>query len=194
MPRKQYKYHYIYKTICLVNNKFYIGMHSTFNLDDGYLGSGKRLWYSIKKHGKENHKKEILEFCKNRIELKQREKQIVTESFIKNPLCLNIQEGGGGGFISKEHMKKCCAAGNKAFRKKLKEDKKFSEKFSKIVSERNKKLIKEGKLNNFIYSHNWLGKKHKPETIEKIKLYLKGKQSKEKNSQYGTQWIYNVKT
>lgn len=29
-------------------------MHSTDNLDDGYVGSGKRLWNSIKKHGKEN--------------------------------------------------------------------------------------------------------------------------------------------
>lgn len=48
------KYHYIYKTTCTITSKFYIGMHSTDNLEDGYVGSGKRLWYSINKHGKEN--------------------------------------------------------------------------------------------------------------------------------------------
>lgn len=29
MARRQKKYHYIYKTTCTVNGKYYIGMHST---------------------------------------------------------------------------------------------------------------------------------------------------------------------
>ena len=60
MARTQKKCHYIYKTTCSITNRFYIGMHSTDNIDDNYLGSGKRLWNSINYHGKENHKKEIL--------------------------------------------------------------------------------------------------------------------------------------
>ncbi len=56
------KYHFIYKTTNLINGKFYIGMHSTSNLKDGYLGSGKRLWFSIKYHGRENHIIEIKSF------------------------------------------------------------------------------------------------------------------------------------
>lgn len=31
------KYHYIYKTTCLITNRYYIGMHSTDNLEDGYI-------------------------------------------------------------------------------------------------------------------------------------------------------------
>lgn len=43
----------IYKTTCLVNNMKYIGWHSTNNLNDGYLGSGKYLLRAIDKYGKE---------------------------------------------------------------------------------------------------------------------------------------------
>ena len=72
-------------------------MHSTDNLEDGYLGSGKILGYSISKHGKENHLKEILEHCSSRDELKKREKEIVNEELLADKLCLNIKVGGEGG-------------------------------------------------------------------------------------------------
>jgi hypothetical protein len=39
--------------------------------------------------------------------------------------------------------------------------------------------------------YSWEGKKHKPETIDKIKLSKKGQGTGESNSQYGSQWINN---
>lgn len=78
MAKKRKKYHYIYKTINLITMRYYYGMHSTYKLDDGYLGSGKRLRYSINKYGEENHVKTILEYFETREELKKRESEIVT--------------------------------------------------------------------------------------------------------------------
>lgn len=37
---KTKKYHYFYKITNTINNKYYYGVHSTDNLNDGYMGSG----------------------------------------------------------------------------------------------------------------------------------------------------------
>lgn len=70
---KKEKYFYIYKTTNLINDKIYIGQHSTFNINDRYLGSGSNFQKALKKYGKENFKCEILEFCNSREELNERE-------------------------------------------------------------------------------------------------------------------------
>ena len=120
----QKKYHYIYKTTCKVTGKFYVGMHSTNNLDDGYLGSGKILGYSRHKYGDENHVKEIVEFLPSRDALKLREKEIVNEELLKDPYCMNLTSGGtggnigGGGFFGDEHRKNFHAAGGKTTARK----------------------------------------------------------------------------
>lgn len=98
MRASQRKFHFIYKTTCTVTGKWYIGMHSTDNLDDGYLGSGQVLWRSIKRHGKQNHTVEILEFCNDRKTLALREQEVLTEEVRQNPQCMNIAPGGIGYF------------------------------------------------------------------------------------------------
>ena len=78
----EYKYHFIYKITNKLNNKFYIGAHSTNNLNDGYMGSGKMIHLAIKKYGIENFKKEILEYCPNQNKLFERENEIVNKDLI----------------------------------------------------------------------------------------------------------------
>lgn len=88
------KYHYFYKITNTINNHFYYGIHSTNNLNDGYMGSGSRLKIAIKKYGIENFSKEIIKFFDNREELAKYEAEIVTESLVHDPNCYNMIVGG----------------------------------------------------------------------------------------------------
>ena len=90
------KYHYLYKTTNLINGKYYYGMHSTNNLDDGYLGSGSYLRNAIHRHGKDNFKREIIQHFDNREELVQAEIDLITDKLIQDKLCMNLQLGGEG--------------------------------------------------------------------------------------------------
>jgi len=84
----------LYKTTCLINNKTYIGIHQTNNLDDGYLGSGLAFLRALKKYGKENFKREILEFCETYAELLEKEREYVNEIWVKDKTNYNLKTGG----------------------------------------------------------------------------------------------------
>jgi hypothetical protein len=90
------KYHIVYKTTNIVNNKIYIGLHSTNNLNDNYIGSGKILKKAIKKYGKDKFVCEILYLYRTRDEARKKEAEIVTTSFCNRPDTYNLIEGGGG--------------------------------------------------------------------------------------------------
>ena len=91
---KKYKYHYFYKITNLINNHFYYGVHNTNNIEDGYMGSGKRLQYAIKKYGIENFEKEILKYFDTMDEAFEYESEIVTEELVKDQNCYNQKLGG----------------------------------------------------------------------------------------------------
>ncbi len=184
--RRERKYHYIYKTTCKVTEKFYVGMHSTDNLEDGYMGSGKRLWRSIHKHGIENHEKEILEFLPNRSSLKKREKEIVNEQFLEDQMCMNLQIGGGGGISSKEH-KQSLHKGAKEWLNCKWKDETYRKNMSNKSSEKMSNRHKEGKIKYDTFT----GKTHSEETKQKIGKANSEKQNGKGNSQYGTRWITN---
>jgi group I intron endonuclease len=99
---------YIYKTTCLISNKFYIGL-SKFNPEENpnYLGSGFLLKKSIKKHGRNNFKKEIIEVCDNKEILCERERYWIKKLCSnKREIGYNICEGGQWGDNWKNHPNK----------------------------------------------------------------------------------------
>ena len=80
----------IYLTTNLINNKKYIG--STNNNNPYYLGSGVYLNKAIKKYGRKNFKREILETISNLEELRKKEeyyKNYIMQLIAKNfTMCL----------------------------------------------------------------------------------------------------------
>lgn len=74
-------------------------MHSTDDLNDGYVGSGKILQSSIKKYGKDNHFTEVISEHATREELRDTE-EIEISRHLGQPLCMNIHNGGSGPYES----------------------------------------------------------------------------------------------
>ena len=94
----------IYKITNTINQKVYIGQYSGKRFDL-YFGSGKILKLAIKKYGKENFQKEILEYCETKALLNEREKFWIAELNSNNPeVGYNITLGGTGGNLGDEWL------------------------------------------------------------------------------------------
>ena len=96
----------IYETTNLVNQKKYRGAHSTENIDDGYLGSGKLLKKAIKKYGVENFKREILHEFDSLESMYEAENSLVDKVWIEREDNYNLKVGGEGGwdYINKHNL------------------------------------------------------------------------------------------
>jgi hypothetical protein len=90
-------YHYVYKTTNEETGHYYIGIHSTENKDDGYLGSGSKLKEFISKYGKESFTKTIIAERNTREEIELIEEQEVGDKFKTDDKCLNLCAGGQKG-------------------------------------------------------------------------------------------------
>ena len=92
------KYYFIYETTNNINGKKYIGQHTTSNMDDGYMGSGKLLQRAIDKYGVDNFSRKILAYASTKEELNELEKYYINKfNAIKSDRYYNIAEGGEGG-------------------------------------------------------------------------------------------------
>lgn len=172
-------HHIIYKTTNKLNGRFYIGMHSTENLNDGYLGSGKRLKAELKKYGKGNFERAVLHELPSRKLLESREREIVNEELLADPLCLNLKNGGeGGGRIwSEEHQVKFAKAGGAVSgRKNIP---------TMFTEEAKKKNVETRKRNGTFYTQGMRGKTHD----EFARKAISSAQSGSGNSQFGSCWV-----
>jgi Mor family transcriptional regulator len=120
------KYHYVYQTKNIVTGKTYIGIHSTNNLADGYIGNGiksqldihskekecirgvrarSHMINALLKYGYSSFKVEIMSFYDTREEALEEEKFLVDYKWIKSPENYNTALGGLGG-TPKKHLHK----------------------------------------------------------------------------------------
>lgn len=193
------KFHYIYKITRIDNGRYYIGMHSTDNLEDGYFGSGKLITASIKKHGKEKHIKEILEFCDSRESLKSREKDLVNHLLLEDEMCMNLTLGGGCGWEIVNLKKQNLYGANGANFAKTGVNHPGNPKLIDLLQSRGDYEIWKQKISNSVKAtialngSSWSGRKHSAATLGKIREAHKqfAYQAGKKNSQSGTSWIHH---
>lgn len=183
----------IYKITNIVNNKVYIGKHETYDLDDGYMGSGKLLKHAQSKYGIESFKKEILYVFDTEHEMNAKEKELVTEEFCLDKSSYNLCVGGQGGFshIRRDPLlhREYCSKGQQAHRQYLIDtygvDHNWKTQANRAkTSKRNKVLHELGVLTPPTFKN----KRHTEETKNKMSLKAKQRTS---NSQTGTMWITN---
>ena len=177
------KQYFVYMTINLINGKKYIGQHQG-SVDDNYLGSGHALKDAIKKYGKENFKREILQIYDSFEEMNQGEIEWINKyNACHSDEFYNIAEGGEG------YLKGNPVAGMTPEKKAL-----WKQHLSEAFS---------GEKNPFYGKgfhgpeHPMWGKHHSEETKEKIRQKALGrKQSKEsiEKTQYKNpkRWIIDM--
>lgn len=208
----------IYQITNLINNKIYIGLHKTRNLDDGYMGSGKLIRFAIKEHGIENFAKEILFVFDNPKEMIDKEIELVTKSFCLREDTYNLALGGGDGFSyvndgSIKHKERASKAGKIGVKET---QKKFVEKYGvksnfHIKEKQEHMLLKRREKyggSGFELEHVRLSAKNSikdkynvenvsqiPEINQKIKETLKKKEHAKgrNNPNFGKFWITNGK-
>ena len=178
-------FYFVYETKNLINGKIYIGVHSTYDINDNYLGSGFLLQKSIEKYGRENFKRTILQFFDNKEEMFLYEKEIVTNDFIKRNDTYNIKIGGNGGFqyvnenvLTSDLRSK--GGKNAHLTLKLNRLGIYSENYKSVFANNSIQTALQKRANSL-------------ESLKKKKeTYVKNKhQQGSKNSQFGTCWITN---
>jgi len=93
------KFNFVYITTNLINGKQYVGEHSSNDLNyvktKRYLGSGKILYNAIQKEGRENFKREILEFFATKQEAFDAQEKYIIQFNTLSPNGYNIDPKGG---------------------------------------------------------------------------------------------------
>lgn len=180
----------IYCTTNLITYKKYIGVDK-WN-DPKYLGSGKLIKAAIKKYGKENFIKEILQYCKDSIDADESEQYWIDYfGAVKSDLFYNLAKGGykvncdivwnkgKTGIYSEETLKKIAegSTGNKnASGKRTKEQiERISKATKKFMDIRGEEICRMGGL-----AGKGIPKPKSEEQIKKMsetkkRLYKEGK-------------------
>lgn len=107
-------YHILYQITNTLNGKIYVGVHSTDNLNDDYMGSGSGIKQAIKKYGVDNFTKTIIQHFQTAEDAYTAEASVVNEAFVARPDTYNNKVGGVGWTPGDAHRAMSKAASMKA--------------------------------------------------------------------------------
>lgn len=190
-------FHTVYKITNLINQKIYIGAHSTTDINDDYMGSGNAILNAIKKHGLENFRKEIIFVYDTSEEMYSKEKEIVTEEFCNRDDNYNIRIGGIGGFNhyngTDKHKRSAREGGIAAAKKTNEFVKQQRENNTEWWQKRKKQITEQNNKRKGLGICNGWKNYTESERISRRQLISKN-QTGTGNSQYGKIWISHPET
>lgn len=184
-------HYFVYRTVCLINGKEYIGCHKTEDIDDGYLGSGKYLKRAIEKYGRESFRREVIQYCDTEEEMFSLERELVNEDYISETNTYNLRVGGsGGGGFSVEQQRENARKSNIAQRKMSERDPNWDSDRRKKISE----AVKERwEKSPWVLKPHVVGEyKHNDEVRKKISEKRKGKCTGDDNPTKRLRWIHSL--
>ena len=170
------KHYLVYKTTNLVNGKIYIGQHQTYDLNDGYIGSGIELQKAIEKFGRENFKREILFDFDNFTDMDNKERELVTEEFVNREDTYNLMVGGQGYdfYVALKNglnnSANNCSLGGKMHSRLMKEDPIYRERYISNDRDRMKRMWQEHPETFKNFRCDWTGRHHTEETKRKMSI------------------------
>lgn len=159
--------YYIYRITNNINGKTYIGQHKEYpKRKDSYMGSGKLIKSAIKKYGKENFTKSIIQSDIENVELANDwEQMFIMFERAKGHSEYNIANGGSGltgmSFSDehKERIRQAHIGKKRVFTEQWCKNISNSNKGKKHTAEHNKKISesslgKKGTVTNKIWCNN----------------------------------------
>ena len=144
-------HHLVYVTTNIENGKFYIGKHSTNNLNDNYCGSG--VWVLRAKKAKKKLFTRVVKSCQTEEEAYRQEYEIIVAAKECWPnLCMNMADGGVGFSASYPKQRKG----------------EFAPMYGKKHSEKTKLRLAETSSSRRGENHHMYGKKHNEDSLKKM--------------------------
>ena len=89
--------HIVYRITNTINGRYYIGAHSTDDINDDYMGSGELIKKAIEKYAVSSFIKEVLFEAASAQEMYEKEKELVV-TIHDDPISYNMNGGGKGGW------------------------------------------------------------------------------------------------
>lgn len=184
----------VYQITNKINNRIYIGVHKTNDVNDSYMGTGKLILKAHKKYGIENFEKEILfvfdsdDESLNESNAFEKEGELVDQAFVDRPDTYNLDLGGRGGVGRSADVRKRIgdslrgnpgAIPGKEAREKMRQ--------AKLGTT----LTEEHKANIGLAGR---GRKRSQESIDKARLHLLGVPRKEEHKEKMRQGFLNTPT
>lgn len=206
--------YFVYLTTNKINGKQYIGQHRCKRSElftDGYLGSGIAIKLAIKKYGRENFERIILEYANSSEELNAIEAKYANEAVLENDNFYNLKTGGNqhvvcskevgrkisesrkGMVFTDEHRKHISESKRREnlseeTRKKNSESKKGNKnRLGKHLSEESKKKMHDSHVGRFKGADSPMFGRHHTEEAKK-KMSIKKKElykNKQNHPQFG---------